>query len=354
MNHDINVRDLKLNCFRESKVPGEFMLQMRVPGGVIDSKYLDTAKHIAQTWGNGLFHFGTRQTFDMPGIKYEDIPTVNAYIQDFIQDVEVDMCGVNMNRADDQEDGLRYSEGGGYPTIGSRNIVACIGNQHCIKANINTTRLARKLEKVVFPNNYNIKLNISGCPNDCSKATFSDFGVIGTTRPNYHTERCIGCAGCVRKCKSAATRVLTLEQGKINKDWCCCTGCGECVAACPTSAWTRSETPFFHLYVGGRSGKQTGRAGKMFIRWATEDVIVKVLSNWHSFASDVMENKPRYVHGGHLMDAGGYTKFKRMMLDGVELNPEALVAQRIFWAENEQRSNFNLKTLADHPSSGLT
>ena len=31
---------MRLNCFRQSKVPGEFMLQMRVPGGMVDAKYL--------------------------------------------------------------------------------------------------------------------------------------------------------------------------------------------------------------------------------------------------------------------------------------------------------------------------
>ena len=39
MNHDINVKKMRLNCFRQSKVPGEFMLQMRVPGGMVDAKY---------------------------------------------------------------------------------------------------------------------------------------------------------------------------------------------------------------------------------------------------------------------------------------------------------------------------
>ena len=38
MNHDINVKKMRLNCFRQSKVPGEFMLQMRVPGGMVDAK----------------------------------------------------------------------------------------------------------------------------------------------------------------------------------------------------------------------------------------------------------------------------------------------------------------------------
>ena len=81
MNHDINVKKMRLNCFRQSKVPGEFMLQMRVPGGMVDAKYLSYVEHIANTWGDGNFHFGTRQTFDITGIKYENIPAVNEYLE---------------------------------------------------------------------------------------------------------------------------------------------------------------------------------------------------------------------------------------------------------------------------------
>ena len=50
MNQDIDIKKVRLNCFRQSKVPGEFMLQMRVPGGMINAKYLSTVEHIANTW----------------------------------------------------------------------------------------------------------------------------------------------------------------------------------------------------------------------------------------------------------------------------------------------------------------
>ena len=96
MNHDINVKKMRLNCFRQSKVPGEFMLQMRVPGGMVDAKYLSYVEHIANTWGDGNFHFGTRQTFDITGIKYENIPAVNEYLEQYIKEVDAELCGVNM------------------------------------------------------------------------------------------------------------------------------------------------------------------------------------------------------------------------------------------------------------------
>ena len=142
MNHDINVKKMRLNCFRQSKVPGEFMLQMRVPGGMVDAKYLSYVEHIANTWGDGNFHFGTRQTFDITGIKYENIPAVNAYLEQYIKEVDAELCGVNMDTV--AHEPQPWDPKAGYPTIGARNITACVGNYHCICGNCNTFELARK------------------------------------------------------------------------------------------------------------------------------------------------------------------------------------------------------------------
>lgn len=183
---------------------------------MIEAKYLQIVQDIAQYWGNGTFHIGMRQTLNIPGIKYENIDEVNKYIKQYIQDIEVDLCDVDMD-ADDY----------GYPTIGARNIMSCIGNAHCIKANANTYQLARKIEKIIFPSHYHIKISIAGCPNDCAKGHFNDFGIMGIAKMEYHQERCIGCGACVRACEHHATRVLSLNKdGKIDKDTCCCVGCG--------------------------------------------------------------------------------------------------------------------------------
>ena len=347
MNHDINVKKMRLNCFRQSKVPGEFMLQMRVPGGMVDAKYLSYVEHIANTWGDGNFHFGTRQTFDITGIKYENIPAVNEYLEQYIKEVDAELCGVNMDTV--AHEPQPWDPKAGYPTIGARNITACVGNYHCICGNCNTFELARKIEPIIFPSHYHIKINIAGCPNDCNKAHLCDFGIIGVARMTYHPERCIGCGACVRACEHGATRVLSLNEGtgKIEKDPCCCVGCGECVKACPTSAWTRQETKFYRVILGGRTGRQTPRTGKMFLNWATEDVVLGVLTNWQKFSAWVMD-----LHGGHLIDRAGYKKFKEIILDGVELNPECLVAEDIFWHETEYRSNFNVKPVAMHHKAG--
>ena len=134
MNQDMNIGKLRVNCFRQSKVPGEFMLQLRVPGSLIDAKHLAVVMELAEKFGNGTFHIGMRQTLNVPGIPYENIPAANAYIKDYIEAVEVAGCGCEIEPGE-----------GGYPTIGARNIMACIGNIHCIKANANSWVLALAL-----------------------------------------------------------------------------------------------------------------------------------------------------------------------------------------------------------------
>ena len=103
--------------------------------------------------------------------------------------------------------------------------------------------MAKKIEQEVFPSHYHIKAAVAGCPNDCAKGHFNDFGIIGLTKPTYHSDLCIGCGSCVKACESHATRVLSLKNGKIEKDTCCCVGCGECTLVCPTNAMQRSPKP---------------------------------------------------------------------------------------------------------------
>jgi anaerobic sulfite reductase subunit C len=170
----------------------------------------------------------------------------------------------------------------------------------------------------------------------------------------YHPERCIGCGKCAEECESHSTRVLKLnpDTGKIDKDECCCIGCGQCALSCPTRAWTRRPEKFYKVILGGRTGRQTPRMGKMFLNWASEDVILSVLKNWQHFSAWVMDFKPEYLHGGHLIDRAGYHKFKELILEGVKLNPECLVAEDIFWTETEYRSNFNVKEMRLHQHAG--
>lgn len=331
MSQDMNINALRTNCFRQSKVKGEYMLQMRFPGGLIQAKYLSFVEHLAEAYGDGTFHFGSRQCFAIPGIKYENIDAVNKELKDYLEDVEIAQCGVKMETD------------AGFPTIGARNVMACIGGIHCIKANINTQDMAKKIEQEVFPSHYHIKAAVAGCPNDCAKGHFNDFGIIGLTKPTYHSDLCIGCGSCVKACESHATRVLSLKNGKIEKDTCCCVGCGECTLVCPTNAMQRSPKPFYRILIGGRTGKQYPRMGKTFADFLSEDAVLAILRNWQDFSAEVLKGQPRYLHGGHLIDMAGYETFKELMLKEVKLNPEARIAENLYFAETEYRGRIHVK-----------
>ncbi|MGL4795749.1 MAG: sulfite reductase subunit C, partial [Aeromonas jandaei] len=87
------------------------------------------------------------------------------------------------------------------------------------------------------------------------------------------------------------------------------------------------------------------RTGKLFLNWVTEEVLHAVIKNLFEFEAEMLDGKPIYLHMGHLIDRAGYHKFKERVLRGVTLNPEAMVADRIFWAEDQYVANIHVKAV---------
>ena len=83
-----------------------------------------------------LVHITTRQGFEIPGIRFEDMDEVNEILQPIIEGLEIN----------------QEIPGKGYTAAGTRNVSACIGNNVCPFANYNTTNFAKRIEKAIFPN----------------------------------------------------------------------------------------------------------------------------------------------------------------------------------------------------------
>ncbi|MBQ8930586.1 MAG: sulfite reductase subunit C [Oscillospiraceae bacterium] len=329
MGQDINVKKLKKNAFRYSKVRGETASRVRIPGGLVSAESMVRITQIAEKYGNGTIFVTNRQGVEIPGIRLEDMDAVNRELQLIIDDT-----GVNQQERDK-----------GYPASGTRNVVACPGARLCPFGCYDTTAFARKMDQTIFPNNLHFKVAFTGCSNDCAKVRMNDFGVIGMTEPQYDPNRCVGCEQCVKYCKKRSVGALQAVNGKIVRDPDLCIGCGVCVAYCPTRAWTRSREHYFRLVLLGRTGKVNPRLAQDFIKWADEESILKIVKNAYAYVEEYIDKEAieGKEHVGYIVDRTGFDEFVKWIMQDVQLPEKAEVASRLYWdGKRYDRSN-NLK-----------
>lgn len=315
---DINTKKVKKNAFRISKERGLTASRVRVPGGKCNAKVLGIIKEIAETYGNGNVHLTTRQGFEIEGISLNDMDKVNEMLQPVIEELGINQTSPNT----------------GYPASGTRNVSACIGNRVCPFGNYNTAEFAKRIENAIFPNDLHFKIALTGCANDCIKARMHDFGIIGMTMPQYDPNRCVTCGACVKGCDKLSVNALSKVNDKVVRNEEKCVGCGVCVTKCPTRAFTRSEQKYYRLTIMGRTGKRNPRLGEDFLVWVDEDTIIKVILNTYKFVEKYIDRSAPggKEHVGYIIDRVGFTEFKKWALDGVELLPETIVKENVYWS----------------------
>lgn len=318
MSLDLHTKKIQKNAFRISKVRNRTAIRIRVPGGHLSAKYLPILQKIADEYGNGSLHITTRQGFEIPGIDYANMKEINKLIQPLIGGM-----GINQPEGPDS----------GYNSAGTRNVAACIGNRVCPFACFDTTSLAKRIEKQIFPNNLHTKIAITGCPNDCIKSRMHDFGIIGMTLPQYDPERCISCLACVEGCTKKSTMALSERNLNIERDHKRCIGCGECILACPTRAMTRSTERYYKLAIMGRTGRRNPRLAQDFINWVDEDSICKIIANTYRFVEEYinLDAPGGKEHIGYIIDRTGFKEYLNWAMEGVVLGPEAEMRQNIYW-----------------------
>lgn len=314
---DINTKDIKKNAFRVTKERGYTASRVRVPGGHLKAEFLQKIQNIAETYGNGTVHITSRQGFEIPGIRFEDMPQVNELLQPIIEGLEIN----------------QEVPGKGYSAAGTRNVTACVGNRVCPYGCYDTTAFAKRLEKAIFPHDLHFKVALTGCPNDCAKVRMHDFGIMGMTEPQYDADRCVNCGACVKVCKRKSVGVLSTVNYKVARNHERCIGCGECVLSCPTGAWSRSEEKYYRLTLFGRTGKKNPRLGEDFIKWADEDSIIRIILNTYSFVSQYIDKGAPggKEHIGYIVDRTGFEEYKKWALQGVELPAIAEVYSPVYW-----------------------
>lgn len=314
---DINTKKLKKNAFRITKQRGITASRIRVPGGHLNAEFLSVIQNIAQTYGNGTVHITSRQGFELPGIKFEDIARVNELLQPVIE-------GLDINQIE---------EGTGYPAAGTRNVTACIGNRVCPYGCYDTSAFAQRIEKVIFPNDLHFKIALTGCPNDCAKVRMHDFGIMGMTEPQFNADRCVSCGACVKVCKKKSVEALETVNFRPHRNESKCIGCGECILSCPNSAWTRSEEKYYRFTLMGRTGKKNPRLGEDFIKWADEESITKIIVNTYGYVTEHIDKDAPggKEHIGYIIDRTGFEEYKKWALKDVVLSEKTEVSSTIYW-----------------------
>jgi dissimilatory sulfite reductase (desulfoviridin) alpha/beta subunit len=133
-----------------------------------------------------------------------------------------------------------------------RTITACQGNSICGSGLIETSELAKELDKKYFAMDlpHKFKIGITGCRNNCLKAEENDLGIKGGLNPKWDINLCTYCGVCEAVCPSKAIDVnKTTNDLKFNESK--CIYCGKCAKSCPTDAWDGENgyiTSFGGLY----------------------------------------------------------------------------------------------------------
>ncbi|MFQ6089767.1 MAG: 4Fe-4S binding protein [Candidatus Methanofastidiosia archaeon] len=284
MNQEkINYDELKKSGYIVQKDPDYFTVRLRVPAGLLSSKQTIALGKIANKYGRGEIHLTVRQGIQIPWVKFDKLGKITKEL--IAIGTPPGSCG---------------------PRV--RNISACVGLPECPYANIDTSGLARKIDKRFFDRVLptKLKLAITGCPNSCAKPQVNDIGVMGVVKPRIISERCDGCGICVRICKEGAIKIL---NGKAHIDFTRCIYCGECIRICPKDADV-SDKQGHTIFVGGNIGRHPKLAYKI-IDFADEETIYKVIEN--SIQVFAKEGAPR-ERFGHLIDRLGIGEFVKMVL----------------------------------------
>ncbi len=144
------LRNRGTECFSGRVVP---------VGTVFTATQMHDLATLAETYGNGRLIATSRQSIEVPGIAYENIPAAIAFAE--AHDLHFGGTGAKV-----------------------RPITACKGTT-CVFGMYDTQALAKQIHevyyvgwsKIALPHKF--KIAVGGCPNSCIKPSLNDFGVEG-------------------------------------------------------------------------------------------------------------------------------------------------------------------------------
>ena len=91
---------------------------------------------------------------------------------------------------------------------------------------------------------------------------------------------------------------------------------------------------YYKLTIMGRTGKRNPRLGEDFLIWADEESIIKIILNTYKFVEKYIDPAAPggKEHIGYIIDRVGFEEYKKWALEDVELMPETIVKQCVYWS----------------------
>ena len=121
----------------------------------------------AETFGNGILTFTTRQTVEVQGIPYEKLEE----FQEFVENAGMAIGGTGAK---------------------VRPVVSCKGTT-CQYGLLDSFAISEEIHKRFYEGYHDVKLPhkfkiaVGGCPNNCVKPNLNDLGIIGQRNCRFHS-----------------------------------------------------------------------------------------------------------------------------------------------------------------------
>ncbi len=283
----IDYASLKKGGFMRQKQKGYFSLRLQVVGGTLTTENLRIIQEVADRYGHGYVHLTSRQGVEIPFVRYEDIEIVKAELAK--GGCKPGVCG---------------------PRV--RTVTACQGNAVCPSGNIDTYKIAEKLDDRYYARElpHKFKFGVTGCQNNCLKAEENDLGIKGALDVHWDEEKCTLCGVCEKACRVNA---IEIKDGQLTMDASKCNYCGRCVKSCPFDAW-RGDSAYMVTF-GGLFGNTIARGSEMLPLIKTEEQLFRVTDATIQFFEENAKAGERFKF---TLDRVGRDAFQRVVREAYD------------------------------------
>lgn len=280
----VDYNELKSSGFLKQVQDERFSLRIKIVGGHVTAKQLNSINKLAKKFGGGYVHLTSRQSIEIPFIKLEDIELVREFLV---------------------QEKLEPASTG--PKV--RTITACQGSTVCQSGLIDTSQLAKDFDLRYGgrPVPHKFKIGITGCRNNCLKAEENDIGIKGAMVPTWSSENCTYCGLCQKVCPNNAIQV-DAKVKSLTFDKVSCLSCGRCVKRCPRKSWS-GESGFI-IYFGGLYGNRISIGKQLLPVIQSKDKLFAIIETTLQFFQEHGKKGERF---SNMLDRLGWNALKERL-----------------------------------------